>query len=50
MRVSTSSGARASGFPRMSAAGDGSVMVAWTDVSELAPRLRVSRIRIETGE
>jgi hypothetical protein len=34
----------------MSAAGDGSVMVAWTDVSELAPRLRVSRIRIETGE
>ncbi|HUF76728.1 MAG TPA: hypothetical protein VMM35_10650 [Longimicrobiales bacterium] len=45
--VSLSSGERASGFPRLARAGDGSVIVAWTDVAELAPRVRVARIGIE---
>ena len=45
--VSISSGERASGFPRMAAAADGFVIVAWTDVSELEPRVRLARIAIE---
>ena len=42
--VSPSSGERASGFPRLALADDGSVIVAWTDVAELEPRVRVARI------
>ena len=45
--VSPSSGERASGFPRMARAADGSVIVAWTDVSELEPRVRIARIGVE---
>jgi hypothetical protein len=47
--VSPSSGERASGFPRIAASGDGSVMAAWTDVTELTPRVRVARIELETA-
>jgi len=47
LSVSTSSGERASGFPRL-AGGDGApLIVAWTDVSELAPRVRVARIDLD---
>jgi hypothetical protein len=45
--VSPSSGERASGFPRMARVADGSVIVAWTDVAELEPRVRVARIHFE---
>jgi hypothetical protein len=48
--VSPSSGERASGFPRLAASADGSVMAAWTDVTELAPSVRVARIEIETDD
>ena len=48
--VSPSSGERASGFPRLAASADGSVSVAWTDVTELAPRVRVARIVIEIAD
>jgi hypothetical protein len=45
--VSPSSGERASGFPRLAAASHGTVLAAWTDVTELAPRVRVARIALE---
>jgi hypothetical protein len=47
--VSPSSGERASGFPRLAASSDYSLLVAWTDVTELAPRVRVARITLETA-
>jgi hypothetical protein len=47
--VSPSSGERASGFPRLAASSDHSLLVAWTDVTELAPRVRVARITLETA-
>lgn len=46
--VSTSSAERASGFPRLIGAGDGTVLVAWTDVAEMAPRVRVARVTTRT--
>ena len=45
--VSLSSGERASGFPRMVRGTDGTVIVAWTDVAELEPRVRAARIEVE---
>ena len=42
--VSASSSERASGFPRMARAGDGSVLIAWTDVAGLQPQIRVGRL------
>ena len=50
--VSRSSGERASGFPRMTRTDGGAVLVAWTDVTELAPRVRVALVGIReaTGE
>lgn len=52
VRMSSSSGERASGFPRMTRTGDGVVLVAWTDVAELAPRVRLARVELQeaTGE
>jgi len=49
LSVSVSSSERASGFPRMAEASDGSVVVAWTDVAEITPRVRVARIALEHG-
>ncbi len=45
--VSVSSGERASGFPRLATTETGSVYVAWTDVAEIRPRVRVARIDLE---
>jgi hypothetical protein len=52
LSVSRSSGERASGFPRLAEAGSAAVLVAWTDVSELAPKVRVAHIELAwvTGE
>lgn len=52
VRVSRSSGERASGFPRMTRMADGAVLVAWTDVAELDPRVRIARVELReaTGE
>jgi hypothetical protein len=47
--VSTSSAERASGFPRMIRAADGTVLAAWTDAANLEPRVRIARIDIEVG-
>lgn len=45
--VTSSSGARASGFPRLARAPDGSVVMAWTDTSGDEPRVRVQRWEID---
>lgn len=45
--LSTASAARASGFPRMVQAADGTVFVAWTDVGRNASKVSVSKIRLE---
>jgi hypothetical protein len=47
--LTTSSAARASGFPRVVALADGSLLLAWTDVSGAEPRVQVSRLDIEAG-
>jgi hypothetical protein len=41
-----SSAERASGFPRMISAPDGGVLVAWTDVADDEPRVRVRRLEL----
>jgi hypothetical protein len=38
---------RATGFPRLARAGDGAIILAWTDGAELTPRVRVTRIVVE---
>lgn len=38
---------RATGFPRLAHADEHAILVAWTDGSELLPRVRVTRIEIE---
>jgi hypothetical protein len=48
LSVSASSGERASGFPRLAGGQGAPVVVAWTDVSALAPRVRVARIDLVT--
>jgi hypothetical protein len=44
--IAPSSDARASGFPRMALAGDGSLVIAWTDAGEAGTRVRVARAEI----
>lgn len=41
-----SSGARASGFPRMVSEGAGRVILAWTDLQEGVPQVRVARLLV----
>ena len=47
--LTESSSARASGFPRIAplGAGDGAYLLAWTDVAETAPQVRVTRLEVE---
>ncbi len=45
--VSNSTSARASGFPRMAEAPDGSLVVAWTDASAETPMVRLTRLVLE---
>ncbi len=45
--LTSSSAARASGFPRLARAADGAVLVAWTDVAGERPRVRVQRLTLE---
>ena len=47
--ISASSGERASGFPRMIRAAEGRVLVAWTDVSGEAPKVRVTAVDLEVS-
>ncbi|NNL30130.1 MAG: exo-alpha-sialidase, partial [Gemmatimonadetes bacterium] len=42
-----SSGARASGFPRVVSAQEGAVMLAWTDLEGGVPQVRVARLVVE---
>ena len=44
--LTTSSSSRASGFPQMVQAPDGSLVMAWTDVSVRPSQVRVTRIRM----
>jgi hypothetical protein len=44
--VASSSDARASGFPRMAVAGEGSVVIAWTDAGDEGTRVRVARAEV----
>lgn len=46
--VASGSSARATGFPRMVSAPGGGVWMAWTDVLEEEPRIRVSRVEVPT--
>lgn len=41
-----SSGERSSGFPRMIEAPDGALILAWTDVTDREPRVRVQRLEM----
>lgn len=45
-----SSAGRASGFPRLVARGPGEALLAWTDLDGDAPRVRVTRLRLEDGD
>lgn len=47
LAVSPPGSARAIGFPRLAWAGDRAIIVAWTDGTELIPRVRVTRIEME---
>ena len=47
--LTSSSSARASGFPRLVQHTDGSVVMAWTDVSTTNAQVRVKRIHLEKG-
>jgi len=38
---------RVLGFPRLAQAADGAIIVAWTDGTEITPRVRVTRIAVE---
>ena len=44
--VTNSSSERASGFPQLAQAEDGSLMMAWTDVGGDSPRVRVARVEV----
>jgi hypothetical protein len=44
--VSKSTDARASGFPRMVEAGDGSIVAAWTDVGAETSHVRVTKLQL----
>ena len=47
--LTESSSARASGFPRIAplGTGDGAYVLAWTDVMETAPQVRVTKLEVE---
>jgi len=45
--LTTSSAGRASGFPRVVQAADGTLHLAWTDLSGDSPQVRVSRFELE---
>ena len=45
--LAASSAGRPSGFPRLGSAPDGTFVMAWTDVSELPARVRVTRLEVE---
>ena len=45
--LTSSSAARASGFPRMTPLDDGSLLLAWTDVLGDSPRVRVTRLTVD---
>ncbi|MDH3271999.1 MAG: glycoside hydrolase [Gemmatimonadota bacterium] len=47
LSVSAPSSERAAGFPRLARAGDGAIILAWTDGADLTPRVRVTRIELE---
>jgi hypothetical protein len=47
VHASAPSSERAGGFPRLVQAPDGTIILAWTDVAELTPRVRVTRIEVE---
>jgi hypothetical protein len=46
LSVSASTSARASGFARMARLSDGRVVIAWTDVTAMQPRVRVANVVI----
>jgi len=45
--LTSSSSARASGFPRLAQSPDGSLVMAWTDVSTSPAQVRITRIYLE---
>jgi hypothetical protein len=47
--LTESSSARASGFPRIAplGTGDGAYVLAWTDVVETTPQVRVTKLQVE---
>jgi hypothetical protein len=40
---------RVTGFPRLAPAGEGAILLAWTDGAEVTPRVRVTRIDLEAS-
>jgi hypothetical protein len=44
--VTTTSAERPSGFPRLAQTGDGSLLLAWTDVSGGEPQVRVTKLQL----
>jgi hypothetical protein len=47
--IVSSSAERASGFPRLALAPDGTVLVAWTDIAGGASQVRISRVTLGAG-
>ena len=47
--LTSSSSARASGFPRLAQSPDGSLVMAWTDVSTSPAQVRITRVYLEEG-
>jgi len=45
--ITSSSSARASGFPRIAQSPDGSLVMAWTDVSTSPAQVRITRVHLE---
>ena len=45
--LTSSSSARASGFPRLAQNPDGSLVMAWTDVSSSPAQVRITRVHLE---
>jgi hypothetical protein len=50
LNVSAAVSERAMGFPRLATAGDGAIIVAWTDGADITARVRVTRIELELEE
>jgi hypothetical protein len=49
LRATASASERVVGFPRLAKAGDDAIMLAWTDGTELLPRVRLTRIDLEAS-